>query len=180
MRSVSLTVTKNKTLLIDMISDELLSTVALLNLPNSFVVIGEAPIPIEVCSGSQILRPDLKTMHEKADVIIPNQVVHLANLGYCRIKVINDDMDVFVLLVHYHTNKKLTATLITERTSHGCLSVNWFSTIAKHRSIASHLFSAHALSGCDTVASYFGIGKTKVVALEAGHRLSHLGNPWPA
>ena len=37
---------------------------------------------------------------------------------------------------------------------------------------------AHALSGCDTVASYFGIVKTKVVkVLEAGNRLNHLGNP---
>ena len=51
------------------------------------------------------------------------------------------------------------------------------SKVAKHRTIVLHLLSAHALTGCDTVASYFGIGKTKVVkALEAGHRLSHLGN----
>ena len=34
------------------------------------------------------------------------------------------------------------------------------------------------MTGCDTVASYFGIGKTKVVkVLEAGNRLNHLGNP---
>ena len=40
------------------------------------------------------------------------------------------------------------------------------------------LLSAHAFTGCDTVASYFGIGKTKVVkVLEAGNRLNHLGNP---
>ena len=93
-------------------------------------------------------------------------------------KVISDDTDVFVLLVHYYTEKKLTATLIMEPTSQGRLSVNIGSTVAKHRSIAPHLPSAHALTGCDSVASYIGIGKTKVVkALEAGHRLSHLGNP---
>ena len=76
-QEVSLTVTKNKTLLIDMICDEILSTVALLNLPNSFVVTVKAPIPTEVCSGLQILRPDLKTMHKETNVIIPNQVVYL-------------------------------------------------------------------------------------------------------
>ena len=135
-------------------------------------------MPTEICSGLQILRPDLMIMHEEADVIIPNQVVYLANIGCCRIKVISDDTDVFVLLVHYYTDKNLTATLIMEHISQGCLSVNIGSTVAKHRSIAPHLLSAHALTGCDTVASYFGIGKTKVVkALGEGHRLSHLGNP---
>ena len=79
-----------------------------------------------------------------------------------------------MLLIHYYTDKKLTATLIMEPTSQGRLSVNTGSTVAKHRSIAPHLLSAHALTGCDTVAPYFGIGKTKVIkALEAGHRLSH-------
>ena len=67
-----------------------------------------------------------------------------------------------------------------EPTSQGCLSVNIGSTVAKHRSIAPHLISAHALTGYDTVASYFGIGKTRVVkALKAGHRLSYLLTQWP-
>ena len=135
-----------------MICDELLSIVALLNLHNSFVVTGKTPIPTEF----QILRPDLKTMHEEADVIIPNQVVYLAYLRCCRIKVISDDTYVLVLLVHYYTDKKLMATLIMEPTSQG-RSVNFGSTVAEHRSIAPHLLSAHALTGCDTVVSYFGI-----------------------
>ena len=93
-------------------------------------------------------------MHGEADVIIPNQVIYLENLGCCRIKVISDDTDVFVLLVHYYTDKKLTATLIMEPTSQGYISVNIGSTVVKHRSIAPHLLSAHALTGCDTVAFY--------------------------
>ncbi len=178
-QDVALTVTKNKIQLIDMICDELVSSVALLNLPNSCVVTGKSPIVERIhCSGLQIIRPDLKTMHEEADVIIPNQVVYLASLGCCTIKVISDDTDVFVLLVHYYTDKKLTSTLVMEPTSQGRSSVNIGSTVAKHQSIALQLLSAHALTGCDTVASYFGIGKTKVVkTLEAGNRLNHLGNP---
>ena len=83
-----------------------------------------------------------------------------------------------MLLVHYYTDKKLTATLIMEPTSQRRLSVNIGSTLAKHRRISPHLLSAHALTGCDTAESYFGIGKTKVVkTLEAEHRLSHLSNP---
>ncbi len=177
-QDVALTVTKNKIQLIDMICDELVSSVALLNLSNSFVVTGKSPIPTEVCSGLQIIRPDLKTMHEEADVIIPNQVVYLESLGCCTIKVISDDTDVFVLLVHYYADKKLTSALVMEPTSQGRSSVNIGSTVAKHQSIALQLLLAHALTGCDTVASYFSIGKSTVVkTLEAGNRLNHLGNP---
>ena len=113
-------------------------------------------------------------MHEEADVIIPHQVVYLTSLGCCSIKVISDDTDVFVLLVHYYTEKKLTSTLLMEPTSQGRSSVNIGSTVVKHRSVAPQLLSAHALTG---VASYFGVGKTKVVkVLEARNRLNHLGN----
>ena len=63
-QEVSLIITKNKTQLIDMTCDELLCTVALLNLTNSFIVTESnyktIPIPTEVCSQLQILRPDLK------------------------------------------------------------------------------------------------------------------------
>ncbi len=95
-QQVALTLTKNKTQLIKLICDELVSTVDVLNLPNSLVVTGKIPTPTEVCNGLQILRPDLKTMHEEADVIIPHQVVYLACLGCCSIKVISDDTDVFL------------------------------------------------------------------------------------
>ena len=50
-QQVTLTLTKNKTQLINMICDELVSTVELLNLPNSLVVTGKIPIPTEVCNG---------------------------------------------------------------------------------------------------------------------------------
>ena len=72
-------------------------------------------------------------MHEEADVNIPIQVVYLVKLGCCRIKVISDDTDVCVLLVHYYTDKKLTATLIMDPTSQGCLSANIGSTVAKQK-----------------------------------------------
>ena len=40
------------------------------------------------------------------------------------------------------------------------------------------ILPAHALSGCDTVASYFGIGKATVLkTLRSGHTLNLLGTP---
>ena len=41
----------------------------------------------------------------------------------------------------------MTSTLLMEPTSQGRSSANIGSTVAKHRSIASQLLSAHALSG---------------------------------
>ena len=110
---------KQQTQLIDMICDELVSTVEPLNLPNSLVVTGKISIPTEVCNGLQIPRPDLKTMHGEADVIIPHKVVYLTSLGCCSIKAISGDTDDFMLLVHYYAENKLTSTLLMELTSQG-------------------------------------------------------------
>ena len=164
---------KKKTYLIDIICYELVSTVELLNLPNSLVVTGKTPIPTEICNGLQILRPDLKTMHEEADGIIPHQVVYLASLGCCSIKVISDDTDSFVPVspllcrekVDQYFSRNPQVKDVNQLT--GC-------TVSKQRSIAPQPLSVHVLSGSDCVASYFGIGKTKVVqVLEAGNRLNH-------
>ena len=52
------------------------------------------------------------------------------------------------------------------------------STARLHHTIVPCLLSAHALTGCDTVASLFGIGKgTTIKVLQQGdNRLSMLGN----
>ena len=51
------------------------------------------------------------------------------------------------------------------------------STLAKHAQVVKNILPAHALSGCDTVASYFGLGKGTVVkVLKAGYDLSAMGN----
>ena len=50
--------------------------------------------------------------------------------------------------------------------------------LIKHSGIVPQLIAAHAVSGCDTVGCYHGIGKTKVVkALSAGIELNHLEDP---
>ena len=139
-----------------MICDELVSTLELLNLPNSLVVTGEIPTHTEVCNGLQILRPDLKTMHEEADVIIPHQVVYLASLECCSVKVIRDDTDVFMLLVHYYAEKKLTSTFswnLQVKVAHQLTLWFYCCQTQKYCPTAA---SAHAMSGCDTDASYFG------------------------
>ena len=46
-------------------------------------------------------------------------------------------------------------------------------TAEKNRSIIPGLLAAHALSGCDTVASYYGINKGKVLEVP-GRGTTHL------
>ncbi len=36
-------------------------------------------------------------------------------------------------------------------------------TVQKHKHIAAHILSMHALIGCDTVSATFGIGRVKAI-----------------
>ena len=45
-------------------------------------------------------RADLRTSHEEADVVIVQHAVHLADLGKMSVRVVAEDTDVFVLLIH--------------------------------------------------------------------------------
>ena len=50
-------------------------------------------------------------------------------------------------------------------------------TQAKHKEIVTNLLPAHAISGCDTVACYLGIGKGRVIIhLKEGCDLSAIGS----
>ena len=49
-------------------------------------------------------------------------------------------------------------------------------TATKHKEIIPNILAAHALSGCDTVAQCWGVGKGNVVkVLKAGHTLPSIG-----
>ena len=105
-------------------------------------------------------------------------MVALADIGCKTINVICGDTDVFVLLAHYFAEESLSVSLIMESTSRSRSSIDIGATVAKHSGIVPQMIAAHAVSGCDTVSCYHGIGKTKVVrALSAGIELNHVGDP---
>ena len=106
---------------------------------------------MEVRSDVLVQRFDLKTTHEEADVIIPQQVVALADMGCKTINVICDDTDVFVLLAHYFAKESLSVLLIMESTSRYRSSIDIVATVVKHSGIVPQFIAAHAVSGCDTV-----------------------------
>ena len=101
--------------------------------------------------------------HEEADVIIPQQLVALTDMGCKTINVICGDPDLFVLPAHYFAEESLSASLIMESTSRSRSSIDIGATVAKHSDIVPQLMAAHAVSACDTVGCYHCIVKSKVV-----------------
>ena len=141
------------------------------------MVTGSQPVSLELHMGQCKLRPDLKTTHEEADVIIVQRVIHLSNRGVDTIQVICDDTDVFVLLLHFYVKLSLTSELSMIGTTSNRSTTDIKATAAKHGGLAADLPAAHALSGRDIVSNFFGIRKVSVIkALKAGHSLSHLGD----
>jgi hypothetical protein len=135
------------------------------------------PIPMEISKGHIIPRPDLENTHEEADVIIVHQMIAMLKEFQAGIIVMCDETDVFVLLLYYYTIRKMTCSLVMELFSKDRICVDIKETAAKHSNIITHLLPAHALTGCDTVAHYWGIGKTTVVKiLQSGYRLYKIGD----
>jgi hypothetical protein len=103
-------------------------------------------------------------------------MVRLAENGTPNIKVICDDTDVFVLLIHFFNEKQLSCGVFMESPIAGRSVIDIGASAAQHKDIAHHLPAAHALTGCDTVSYMFGIGKlTALKVLKSGMTLSLLG-----
>ena len=149
-QQVVFSVTKNKVQLIDVICEEL-QQLDDVSLNTSLVITGRSPVPMAVRNEPLVQRIDLKTTQEEADVIIPQQVVVLADIGCKTINVICDDTDVFALLAHYFAEESLSVPLIMEPTSRSRSSIDIGATAAKHSGITPQLLAAHAVSGCDKV-----------------------------
>ena len=101
--------------------------------------------------------------HEEADTIIAQKVVMLASQGKGQIKVICDDTDVFILLLHYYKLCSLTCGLLMVGSSKGGKCTDIKATVEEHDPIVDGLLCTHALSGCDTTSQPFGIGKLSVL-----------------
>ena len=147
-----LTVTANKVQVINIIYNYIKENAALLPRNASrCVVTGPDPTPIEIYTGRVTPRDDIRTKHEEADVIIVQQMVQLASIAVQNI--ICGDTDVFVLLLHFFVLEKLTCSLVI------------VGTAQKHVNFITQVFPAYVLSGCDTVAYLWGIGKGTVVKI---------------
>ena len=144
--------TNNKIQLISLICNYIQDQPSLLaKSKKKLIVTGMDPTPFEICKGLIIQRGDLQNMHEEADVILVNQAVHAAKIGVSGVKVIADDTDIFVLLLHFYLQENLSCDFVMASTSSRKL-IDIKETVAKHKNVISNIVSAHALSGCDTVS----------------------------
>ena len=77
--------------------------------------------------------------------------------------VMADDTDVYILLLHYYNQKELNIPMFMESSVHGRQTKDIWATAKEHANILPNLLALHGLSGCDTVAPCYGIGKMKIL-----------------
>ena len=160
-QKVLLTVTQNIMQLIELICKDIMTHSHLLIFTiKKLVITGADPVPVEINPGSIIIhQQDMKTMQEEADTMIVQQV---ADVKPKKAVVVADDIDVFVLLLHFCCKEDIPASTSVLMVSpiHGRSMIDINATVNQHRDIILNLLAAHGLTGCDTVAPYFGIGRS--------------------
>ena len=94
--------------------------------------------------------------------------------------VVADDTDIFVLLLHFCCLGDIPAStsvlMVSPIRGRAVIDIN--ATVDLHRDIIPDLLTAHGLTGCDTVATYFRIGTAAALrVLTSGvHRLTYVGD----
>ena len=165
---------ESKECLIEFIAEEIIAAASKCKDLN-VIVTAKCETPTQSINGVTLLRNDMKTNFDEADYIIPQQVDTAISEGCKSITVLSADTDVFVLLCHFYYEKnwisKVYMSDFTDETTTICIQ----SSVKKHKAIIPSLLAAHALSGCDTVPSLFGIGKAKVIATVKTNPLIHIG-----
>ena len=93
------------------------------------------------------------------------------------VSVVSDNTDVFVLLVYFYWELNLKNEILMRSTGEDRTLIDIGTTVIRNMGIVPSLVAAHALSGCDTVAPYCGIGKLTVVKkLRDGAQLNAIGD----
>ena len=118
-----------------------------------------------ITGGLRIDRHDLRSTHEEVDILIAQYAIALSLLGKS-VRVVCDDTDVFVLLVHYYNSRckcSNSAPMIMSSPVKERAVIDIRATVESHSDIADDLLEIHVLSGAYAVASLHGIGKATVV-----------------
>ena len=177
-QQVVLGVIENKKQVIELICISLIEKVIKqqrTGMKTDVTIIAQSPVPDVMSEGCLIPRPDLISTHEEADVLIAQHVCRYAEQETC-IKVICDDTDVYVLLMYFYQTQNLQCTLLMQSPISGRSVLDVGASASRHAAIIPYLLAAHALTGCDTVAYMFGIGKaTMLKVLESGAKLQSIG-----
>ncbi len=162
-QKVVLTVTENKKQLMHILFSELVKNKSFHQKntqKHKLVITGQDKTPVEISNGGVIInRRDMDTTQEEADTIIVQQLLMASRERAAGITVLSDDTDVFVLLLYFYLKAGLQILVTMESPIRDRAIVDIGKTVERHRDIVPEILPAHALSGCDTVACCFGIGK---------------------
>ena len=134
---------------------------------HTLTIAGVRDVPVEITGGLRIDRHDLRSTHKEADILITQHAISLSLLGKS-VRVVYDDTDVFVLLVHYYNSRCIcrnSAPMImsSPEKERAVIYIYIRATVESHSDVADDLLAIHGLSGTDAVASLHGIGKATVV-----------------
>ena len=146
---------------------------------HKLVISVDQAAPKQVSKGRKTSHLDLVSTQEEADIIITQQAIYLAKEDpQSHVRVICEDTDVFALLLYFYTKEKLQTSLTMQSPIKNRCCIDIKETAHKHLKIMPEILALHALSGCDTVAATYGIGKTKAIAVaQKGYKLDQLGQP---
>ena len=143
---------------------------------HTLLITGEGD-PVEITRGQVIPQPDIFTSHEETDNIIIQQTIMAVEQGAECLSVMAADTDIYILPLHYYNQKELSIPMFMESSVHRRQTIDIRATAKEHANILPNLLAGHGLSGCDTVAPWYGTGKIKILkTLKQGyHSLSSLG-----
>ena len=116
-KQVVLTNTKNKIQLNAMITDGILNPCYFTEATQTHTLtfVGVRDVPVDITGGLRIDRHGLYSTHKEADILIAQHAISYLLLGKY-VRVVCDDRDVFVLLVHYYNSRckgSISAQMIT-------------------------------------------------------------------
>ena len=107
--------------------------------------------------------------HGEADTMIIQEV---ASVGAANVLVVADDTDVFVLLCTFVFNGDITEHVMMVSPIRGRTVIDINESVDKNRAIMGDLLAAHGLTGCYTVTTYHGIGKSVALKVLRSETLS--------
>ena len=168
----------SKTQLTKLICDELERKAITSCYSTSLFITGPSATPMKVVNGIAIPRQDMQTSHEEEDLVMVQQAYKsVLNKRSNVVSIISDDTDVLVLLCYFGWKLALNCQVYMSGTSEGRNIYDIKETVKSNKTIIPFIVSAHALSGCDTVAPYHGVGKMTVVKkLKEGKELTAIGH----
>ena len=110
--------------------------------------------------------------HEEADINLISYMLQAAEAGALTIRILNDDTDVFVLLVYWAWKANVQSTVQMEKWNGTILDINTTNRGLGDR--CQGLLGMHALLGCDTASYPCGKGKTSAQKVLLGKNIPGL------